>query len=125
MVTAHYTKGPDGTWNKALDEASSSIKCKICDYGTMVRKSTYRMSGPVVAIGYLLLIPSICGMIFCALAFLGFAGDSGSGTGAVIGFVILGAIGLSSFIGGLLGWLLVMKKRVLQCSSCGATVNAS
>jgi hypothetical protein len=25
----------------------------------------------------------------------------------------------------LLGWLLVMKKRVLQCDLCGAVVNAS
>lgn len=30
-----------------------------------------------------------------------------------------------SFVGGLLGWLLVMRKRVLQCEVCGAVVNAS
>lgn len=35
------------------------------------------------------------------------------------------AAGIASFVGGLLGWLLVMKKRVLQCSVCGAVVNAS
>lgn len=39
------------------------------------------------------------------------------------GFAI--GLGISSFVGGLLGWLLVMKKRVLQCSVCGAVVNAS
>jgi hypothetical protein len=30
-----------------------------------------------------------------------------------------------AFVSGLLGWLLVMKKRVLQCGLCGAVVNAS
>jgi hypothetical protein len=39
------------------------------------------------------------------------------------GFII--AIGIASFVGGLLGWLLVMRKRVLQCNVCGAVVNAS
>jgi hypothetical protein len=39
------------------------------------------------------------------------------------GFSIV--LGVSSFVGGLLGWLLVMRKRVLQCDVCGAVVNAS
>jgi hypothetical protein len=34
-------------------------------------------------------------------------------------------IGIGSIVVGLLGWLLVMKKRVLQCGTCGAVVNAS
>lgn len=29
-----------------------------------------------------------------------------------------------SLVGGLLGYLLIMKKTVLKCSNCGATVNA-
>lgn len=33
--------------------------------------------------------------------------------------------GIGFFVGGLLGWLLIMKKRVLECSSCSATINAS
>jgi hypothetical protein len=46
------------------------------------------------------------------------------------GFRIFGggltvAFGIACFVSGLLGWLLVMKKRVLQCSMCGAVVNAS
>jgi hypothetical protein len=34
-------------------------------------------------------------------------------------------IAVLSFIGGLLGWLLVMKKRILVCSACSAVMNAS
>lgn len=49
------------------------------------------------------------------------------GAGAA-GFLSGGAsvcVGISAFVGGLLGWLLVMKKKVLQCNSCGAVLAAS
>jgi hypothetical protein len=39
------------------------------------------------------------------------------------GFSVIIVIG--SFVGGLLGWLLVMRKTVLQCFRCGAVVAAS
>jgi len=34
-------------------------------------------------------------------------------------------ITVASFVGGLLGWLLIMRKRILQCTHCGAVVPAS
>lgn len=43
----------------------------------------------------------------------------------IIGSLSAIGLGIASFVGGLLGWLLVMKKRVLQCDYCGAVVNAS
>lgn len=49
------------------------------------------------------------------------ASSFATGVGAVAGTGTL----VMSFVGGLLGWLLVMKKRLLQCSHCGATVAAS
>jgi len=48
---------------------------------------------------------------------VGCLGACGTGMAATIGVL--------SFVGGLLGWLLVMKKRVLACSSCSAVTNAS
>ena len=39
------------------------------------------------------------------------------------GFSVMIMIG--SFVGGLLGWLLIMRKTVLQCFRCGAVVAAS
>lgn len=204
--------------------------CKVCDRGNLVPKKIFRMSGPVVAIGYILLVPSIIGMFASALIFLGvitYKGDKpnttslptqsfqegfdggfrqncatsfaqnyqqASGTTAPplliveycecalsafketyseteaaqsciqrvkdgslavpdqkiqdlyskpvnnafrpqsepIGnwFHILGGsfaifLAVASFVSGLLGWLLVMKKRVLKCSVCGAVINAS
>jgi len=37
-------------------------------------------------------------------------------------FLVFGAI--CSFVGGIFGWLLVMKKDILQCSRCSAVVAA-
>lgn len=224
-----------GGWTRGSQPSSmprsSYLTCKVCDSGTLRSKSVFRMSGPVVAIGFILLVPSIIGVTFSALTLLGFNAlltgvESGTNasesisrpyqsdfdanfrkscaasftrktqeagyyqtpqvaeqicecslstlkaTGSMMiasntcsdkladgtieplspgvdafyssdtprrasvtpiaslglrvfgsGFVI--AIGISSFVGGLLGWLLVMRKRVLQCDACGAVVNAS
>jgi hypothetical protein len=49
----------------------------------------------------------------------------GAGAGAAIGFGLGIAIVIGSFVGGLLGWLLILKKKILQCGSCQATVAAS
>ena len=158
----------------------------------MMRKRVYRMSGPAVVIGYILLIPSILGMLFGGLTFLmatigGAAAtdnkvpsadlasirsnlstqnvpddiiadicaekhvseirlatldstqrlavrtaelriSTAKGAPALAaccggGFSVMIMIG--SFVGGLLGWLLVMRKTVLQCFRCGAVVAAS
>ncbi len=221
--------------------------CKVCERGALAPKKIYRMSGPVVAIGFILLIPSIVGMIASALMFFGvlaYKGEEPSSTAAKIEqldaqdpqsddgfrracaagviesvkeqsskfptlvsvvhtcecsldaskqgnfsastanacavrwlhaddqipvaeveapylkvyksyvdplgyqdalarekeakqptaplawFHVLGgtfaiALGIASFVGGLLGWLLVMKKRVLRCPVCYATISAS
>lgn len=52
-------------------------------------------------------------------------GQGMAATGGVISS--LGALcgAISCFVSGLLGWLLIMKKTILQCGHCGATVNAS
>jgi hypothetical protein len=53
------------------------------------------------------------------------AGKVGAGAGAAIaGGLSIGLI-VTAFIGGLLGWLLVMKKKVLQCSACSTVIAAS
>jgi hypothetical protein len=173
-----------------------SIPCKICDRGSLLDRRIHRMSGPAVVIGYILLIPSLAAIAFCALFFIvllfqpsqryisarqaaiyemrensvpeevitqvlahplrdpadyildpgipmvqySWVKDatekirSGSplplqeGNDALVGrrlgegFFIM--LGIGAFVGGLLGWLLVMKKRVLLCSFCNAVVDA-
>lgn len=208
---------------------SSYLTCKICDRGSLYPKKVFRMSGPAVAVGFILLIPSLLGMIISALYFVGVIAYKGnesssvasqpaqsfqdtrdanfrrscaksarqsywmstgsqlpttmaeeycecalsvfkvtgsknasaqtcsqqlndgvlevpsqevqalySGTaqhekhasaesygGRFIGGGLSAASGIACFVGGLLGWFLVMQKRVLQCAVCGAVVNAS
>ena len=201
--------------------------CKICDSGTLRLKKVHRLSGPAVAIGFILLIPSVLGMLSCAVMLLAFntsvvatLGIKSNGSGhpyqsafdasfrrscarstnlrsqaegrfptkqqieeycecalsgykesgsmteaaesckqrvndgaietpspdvdalysteasnatnagvisaiSVLGNGFLIGWGILFFVSGLLGWLLVMKKRVLQCDVCGAVVNAS
>ena len=154
---------------------AESIKCKTCDTGTMVNRKKYRMTGVVVLLGYIILIPSALGILYFGIV------TSGAATGEVLATSKAAAdsalraanvpeavitkvtaldslvasdtitltsaqravirseqLGLSAgivggvffidnpvdslLIGGLLGWLLVMKKKVLQCNSCGAVV---
>lgn len=161
----------------------SAIVCKVCNQVGSVRKTKVRrMSGPVVAIGYIFLIPSLLGMFFGMILFCGSgkvagdhvdnhaqeytanlaqlgltaaqveevsalktptrealegqgltpeqaqdvlhlhtmksAGDVGTGVGAALGIGASLFIIVSSFVGGLLGWLLIMKKSVLLCGNC-------
>jgi len=153
------------------------------------------MSGVVVLIGYILLIPSVLGVLFSALGFIrmvtlmpaavttptigqtsaelrkvlgeptevfngGTKGEffwyygpktgqtsysfrddklaqiypspgspptttTTTGAASMIASGIFIVFGVASLVGGLLGWLLVMKKDVLQCGHCGAVVAAS
>ena len=104
-----------------------AVVCKVCDRGSLIPTKKYRLSGPVVFIGYILLIPSVLGVLFCAFSFATLSALMQPGeetaTGLAGGIFII--LGIASFVGGLLGWLLVMKKKVLLCNSCGAAINAS
>jgi hypothetical protein len=144
------------------------------------------MSGPVVVIGFIVLIPSVLGVLFGILTLVGIlaahpqtpsidpqtrtrleaqqvpepvitrvaankqiddeqlaaltpqqrtavrdaqssvsAHTAGTDAGAVVAGGLSLFVIVMSFVGGLLGWLLIMRKRVLQCTRCGAVVPAS
>jgi hypothetical protein len=215
---------PDYPPQPTYTPRSSYLTCKVCDRGILRSKTVFRMSGPVVAIGFILLIPSFLGMLLSAWVFVrsaAYQNDSavnrsyyvadqkirkscvegfgrirsslpakttvpefcecvlnsysifisgastrritepmktatqdcseaawkgvlapvspdlmasyskeeletnGQTTEPVLTSTVAIIIGIASFVGGLLGWLLVMRKRVLQCNVCGAVVNAS
>lgn len=161
----------------------NTIKCKVCDTGMLLHKRKYRMSGIVVLIGYILLVPSVIGILIAAAGVVGVgfsssafmhrdratvqgqlqrAGvptsvltkviaskslavadtarlgsrqrtairnaqaaltDSSAETAIAGGLFVV--FGIASLVGGLLGWVLVMKKAVLQCNVCDATIAAS
>ena len=106
----------------ACKTLSVMVSTKIPKFGVVVR-----------VIGVLLLIPSFLGLAFAALVLVstaaaGSAGASSASTdaaqaGAAIAFVI--GFGFSLFVGavslisGLLGWLLLLNRKVYKCLRCG------
>jgi hypothetical protein len=165
----------------------NSPTCRTCNAGTLINKKVFRMSGTVVVIGYIFLIPSLIGLLVAGGLFFatgsatketskklkdevaadlnqagvlqgvitkitdlkevpsadlsslnekqkdavrsGQAKMAGGAIGVGIGAGLAGGtslcVGFLSLVGALLGWLLVMKKRVLKCNQCGAVVPAS
>lgn len=127
---------PEPARQRSRSPSRGAVVCSICNQGLLVSRRVFWMSGPVVMIGWILLIPSFLGMLFSALllfASLGGAGaaivEAGATPGVGLGGIAAGGsslcMGVSSFVGGLFGWILVMKKRVLECQNCGAVVAAS
>lgn len=170
-----------------MNMTAQNPTCQVCGQGELKRKKKYRMSVPVVIIGYIFLIPSLLGILFGVLmmsvtgnvasetsieienevreqmqsvglseevverviareplsedqnslltdqqarviadAKLSYsAGQVGAGAGTALagGFSIL--VIMFSFVSGLVGWLLIMKKKVLECERCNAVVAAS
>ena len=43
--------------------------CRTCGQGALITRKTFRMSGPVLVIGFILLVPSFLGMLFGILMF--------------------------------------------------------
>ena len=115
------------------------LTCPTCRSGSLSRQRLYRMSDVVVVIGYILLIPSILGMLVtlvltAVLIIAPLAGGAATqspeavaagGVLAVFTAAFGVAIFLVCFVSGLLGWLLVMKKAVLRCNLCGMTIDAA
>jgi hypothetical protein len=230
LVFKEGTPGPNkyGPAPGTVDpEPSIPVTCKVCERGTLAKKSVHRLSLPAVVLGYLLLVPSVIGLFVSGFLFVhaavsrsGNASDSPSAVADSFNRSFRGSClknfnesfqkstgtlppplvaegycecALSHYketlstakatdactkdfsegslstpdqatqnlyleaaqvetpvqsaasdtliptidpdvailmivvflIVGLIGWLLVMKKRVLQCSQCSATVNAS
>jgi hypothetical protein len=115
------------------------IVCRVCGQGQLYRSKVNKSSAPVVAIGWILLIPSlltILGTILLAIVWaLALAGNAANSTDpnaptatAIVAsgsMMFFGCVGLSAFVGGLLGWLLVQQKNVLVCSTCKSTTDTA
>lgn len=103
------------------------VDCAACKLdGGMEAARLPRFSWFIRFIGGIIAIPSILGMIFAVMIF--FTGSSGmfgqgSGNGMAIGMSLF--VFCISAVSGLVGWLLLMKKNVFQCTRCGYILNRS
>jgi zinc ribbon protein len=118
------TTSPAESTPSAAIGVQSGPRCRTCGVGTLRLEKRYRMSTPVVAIGYILLVPSVLGVIVYVLSIVRIAGLSNSDASAMASGILV-FFALAAFVGGLLGWLLIMKKKVLCCTHCSAIVPAS
>ena len=99
-------------------------RCKTCDTGTLIAKQVYRLGSIVALIGYIILLPSVLAMALMGSSCVAGMGRADAEVGVIVGG--LGAVGfILAFVSGLLGWILILKKSILQCDACGATVAAS
>ena len=89
----------------------------------MVKTSIPKFNAILRLIGVLIVLPSCLGIFLGGKLFID-AGQSGGtdmaiGMSALIALFIMGA----SLVSGLIGWLLLMNKKVFKCSICGFILN--
>lgn len=103
------------------------LNCSACGgHQTMTAQQVSKMSPVVQLIGWIIAIPSILGVV-CALGLflLGIVGAATADDAAVGGAAVFASgstavcIGISSLVSGLIGYLLIMKKKVWKCTQCG------
>lgn len=110
------------------------LDCSACGSAqSMAPTQVSKMSGVVQLIGWLIVVPSLLGVLFAALMFVAglFATGEVSSTnmsdaeaaGAGLGLMMTSGtslcLGASSLVSGLIGYLLIMKKKVWKCTQCG------
>jgi uncharacterized membrane protein len=100
---------------------SLKINCKACDNEkSMEATKISRFSVVVQVIGWLLSIPSILGVLIAIVSIATYVFDVNDTTIlGISGVWISITFGVISLIAGLLGYILIMKKKVFKYSVCG------
>lgn len=127
----------------ARQREEHAITCGICSTGRLCRREGYRLSPTLAFIGHGFIMVFLASVLALALVFVvgaGFAGVLSQSpasvwakmfsvvAGALAGSyaVVIGFAGVCSTLPCLIvGLLLTLKRQVLQCDKCGATVSAS
>lgn len=93
-----------------------AVDCAACKLeGGMVKKTLPKFPPFIRIIGYIIATPSAVGMAFAL--FMLFTTTNKDDTG-VAAFICI-AIFCTSAVFGLIGWLLLMRKRAWVCARCG------
>lgn len=116
------------------------LDCKACDnIKSMVQTKIPRFNGVIRAIGTIFLIPSLLGIGISIIGLFSTCtvhhdvmlasgnSDPYLATGAALGSAISGGLflvmGVGAFVGGLLGWLLLLTRKVYRCTVCGHVID--
>ncbi len=132
----HTEKQPPPKKTKVRPRISGlpKIDCGACKAeGAMGATKTPRFGSFIRFIGYIFVIPSVLGVLFAILVFFSTsmatsdvmqqsseaAFQTGAAIGGAMGIGFSLFIGASSLVGGLIGYLLLTKKKVFRCNICG------
>ena len=102
--------------------------CKACDTGTMGPTRVYRSGVVVAAMGYVLIVSAVLGVLLGIYMYVDTntgRASSGDVNVAAMGAGCAGILVLGSLVGGLLGLVFIRKKTLLECDNCGAVVAES
>lgn len=124
------------TKDEFILEDALKLDCNACrSVAIMIATKIPRFNGIIRLIGTFLLVPSFLGIGFSVLmivAYVFFLGagsgsrdpaqDAGFVIGTGIGIIFFIAVGAVSFIGGVVGWLLLLDRNVWKCQRCGSII---
>ncbi len=111
-----------------------TLDCSACKSETTMTPTKIRRFNTILRIiGYIIVIPSLLGVAVALIMFFSViqvssetmstiqtdAERAGAAIGTGIGFGMSIFMGATSLIGGLIGWLLLMRKKVFKCIKCG------
>jgi len=101
--------------------AAIRIDCHACKLeGAMMAAEVDRFPPFIRFLGYILVIPSFVGVFFASLAFGASMSMGGESSLSLTMFAILVC---ASLVGGLVGWLLLLRKKVYRCGRCGYIID--
>ena len=113
------------------------LDCRACDSKkTMIAGSVPRFNGIIRMIGTIIVIPSLIGVAISMVGLLSTcmgshevmqsaeiaenaAASAGATIGAAIGFGVFLFTAAISLVSGLVGWLLLLTRKVYRCTVCG------
>lgn len=109
------------------------LDCSACRSSKSMPATTIPRFTPILrVIGGIIVVPSFLGLAFAGLILISTlmatgnvasaatdAGAAGAAIGLGIGFGLAVFIGAISLVSGLVGWLLLMTRKVFKCSRCG------
>jgi len=103
------------------------VDCPACKTSqSMVATQIPRFSAPVRLVGYIIALPSVVGMASAALLVIvttanvsSVAHNGAAAGGSGLSYAVAVMVAVASLASGLLGWLLIMKKKVFKCEACG------
>jgi len=97
------------------------IDCQACKLEAGMMAAELPRFPPFIRfLGYILVIPSMVGVFVTSLAF---GASMSMGMESSLSLTMFVILVCSSLVGGLIGWLLLLKKKVYRCGRCGYIID--